>query len=283
MVARMRLRRRYRQHALPDLLILGAQKCGTTSLFAYLSSLPGFIPPTEKELHHFDTMNGDDSWELGLGWYRSQFPLRSELDAASAITGEATPTYMLEPLAMTRIVRHLPDSRWIVVLRDPVERAFSQYSRLVQNVKVKPFAQYISQELTTSEAAQQSRLGPRGRTGGRGQLFVERGHFADQLTLLRSLRPDKPTLVLFSENLFAGDPSSFAILHDFIGLPGPRPELFPHRNLTKAKSELDPSDRAMLIAHYSKVNAGLAELLGSDQFVTIDPQQWPEWVERQAR
>lgn len=283
MVMRMRMHLRNRQHALPDLLILGAQKCGTTSLFAYLSTLPGFIPPSTKELHHFDTRNGDDSWQLGLGWYRSQFPLRSELDAANAITGEASPSYMLEPLAMTRIARHLPDSKWIVVLRDPVERAFSQYSRMVQrllvrNVKVDPFAQYISAELTESEAAQQSRLGPQGTAGGKGQLFVQRGHFADQLTHLRSLRPEQPTLVLFSENLFAGDTSSFEILHDFIGLPDPRPESFPHENLTGVKSEMDPSVRAALIAHYSKVNAGLAELLGSDHFVTIDPQRWPEWV-----
>lgn len=93
------------------------------------------------------------------------------------------------------------------------------------------------------------------------------------------MRPVLPTC----SNLFAGDTSSFEILHDFIGLPDPRPESFPHENFTGVKSELDPSVRAALIAHYSKVNAGLAELLGSDQFITVDPALWPEWAESQAQ
>lgn len=278
MVMRMRLRRRNRHHALPDLLILGAQKCGTTSLFAYLSSLPGFLPPTEKELHHFDTVNGDDSWKLGLGWYRSQFPLRSELDAANAITGEASPSYMLEPLAMTRIARDLPDSKWIVVLRDPVERAFSHYrSRAGRVLASRTFAERVDQELTRLR-----KVGPVRRLDGNGSLLVQRGYFADQLAHLGALRPNRPTLVLFSENLFTGEQSSFELLHEYIGLPAPRPESFPHEYPSASKDDMDPQVRDTLRAQYARVNAGLAELLRSDQFITVDPALWPEWVERRA-
>lgn len=275
----MRARWRSRHHALPDLLILGAQKCGTSSLFAYLASLPGFIPPTKKELHHFDSTSGAPSQEPTMRWYRSQFPFRSRLAAAGAITGEATPSYMFEPLAMDRIARDLPGSKWIVVLRDPVERAFSQYRfRAGRGLESTSFAEQVNQELTRLRD-----VGPVRELRGNGSLLVQRGHFADQLAHLGALRPNRPTLVLFSENLFAGDRSSFELLHDFIGLPEPRPESFPHRNPSAATDDLDPQVRDTLRAQYARVNAGLAELLRSDRFVTVDPALWPNWVESQAR
>jgi len=123
-----------RHRALPSFLILGTQKGGTSSLFGYLAALPGVLAPDTKEIQYFSEMLFPNSYRLlGTGWYRSDFPLRSELRNAGAITGEATPRYMVEQLAMTRISHDLPDSRWIIVLRDPIERALSHHGMYVSH------------------------------------------------------------------------------------------------------------------------------------------------------
>ena len=83
-------------------MILGTQKGGTSSLFAYLAGLPEVVAPETKEIQYFSEMLFPNSYRLlGNGWYRSNFPLRRELRNAGAITGEATPRYMVEQLAMT--------------------------------------------------------------------------------------------------------------------------------------------------------------------------------------
>ncbi len=104
---------------LPDFIILGAQRAGTSSLYYYLSQHPQILPAVRKELHFFD-----DHYRRGLGWYRSQFPTRG---ARGTITGEATPYYLSHPHAPARIQRLLPQARLIVLLRNPVERAISHY------------------------------------------------------------------------------------------------------------------------------------------------------------
>lgn len=273
-----RLRLRSRGRALPDVLILGAQKCGTTSLFTYLMRGPGFLGPAKKELHHFDAVGDERRDEFGITWYRAQFPRRRSLAAAGAITGEASPTYMLEPSAMDRIADDLPDSKWIVVLRDPVERAFSQYSaRVGHDLESEPFDVVIDRELSRLR-----RLGPMRRQRGSGPCFVERGHFADQLAHLAGLRPDRPTLVLFSENLFEQHVDSFELLHTFLDLPLPRPAEFPHANTSPKVGAMDTATREVLTAHFAIVNADLTELLSSAQFLTVDRQDWPDWI-RPAR
>src|SRR3954468_16362601 len=78
---------------LPDVVIVGAQKAGTTSLYAYLTDLPWVLPASRKEVHFFDTCDFD----RGLRAYRANFPLRLHVRLASwlrrrtVITGEATP------------------------------------------------------------------------------------------------------------------------------------------------------------------------------------------------
>ena len=83
------------KRALPDFLIIGAQKSGTTSLYAHLAQHPNIIPPLgKKEVHYWDNPR---NYKKGLLWYRAHFPLIKELQAASAITGEKTPNYLENP------------------------------------------------------------------------------------------------------------------------------------------------------------------------------------------
>ena len=278
---RTRSRWTHRHHALPDFLILGAQKAGTTSLFVHLQKFPQVVAPSTKELHFFSEGRWPGTYaDQGLGWYRSQFPLRAELRDASAITGEATPRYLFEPLALRRAARHLPDSRWIIVLRDPVERALSQYAMLRgKSYSLPPLPKLIERELEARRSGD-----PNAIVCNSPVQFglIGRGCYTDQLRLVQQLRSTRPTLVLFSEHLFEHDRASFDLTHDYLGLPGRDSPKFPHRYRSQRSDAGDDDLRRLLAVGLGDANAELPELLRSEAFLTVDPADWPDWVTRSA-
>lgn len=105
---------------LPDFILLGAQKSGTTSLFSYLTEHPDILrnPLNYKELYFFNTHYGS-----GLNFYRHFFPFKWR----KGLVGEATTTYLHSLEAPERVATCLPDVKLIVILRDPVDRAISHY------------------------------------------------------------------------------------------------------------------------------------------------------------
>ncbi len=85
---------------LPNYLIIGAQRCGTTSLYEYLIRHPRILSSLTKEVHYFDY-----NFDKGQSWYRSFFPsVFSKLYKGNFITGEASPYYFFQPLAPKRIL-----------------------------------------------------------------------------------------------------------------------------------------------------------------------------------
>lgn len=103
---------------LPNFLIIGAMRSGTTSLFAGLSAHPQVFGAPGKELRFFDL-----NYERGLDWYRGRF----EGSDGKVAIGEASQTYMYDHIALDRLAVDLPDVRLIAILRDPVDRAYSHY------------------------------------------------------------------------------------------------------------------------------------------------------------
>jgi hypothetical protein len=108
---------------LPNLLVIGAQKAGTTSLWAYLNEHPEIFMAQEKELHFFDRPR---NWSRGAEWYSRQFTGWS----GEPVIGEATPAYTRFP-QFTDVPRRafevVPKARLIYVVRNPVDRIRSQY------------------------------------------------------------------------------------------------------------------------------------------------------------
>jgi hypothetical protein len=103
---------------LPSFLIIGAQKSGTTTLLDALGHHPGVFAPPD-ELHFFS-----HRWDRGLPWYEAQF---SPTQADDRVIGEKSPSYLSHPDAPGRIAGTLPAARLVVLLRDPVQRAYSHY------------------------------------------------------------------------------------------------------------------------------------------------------------
>src|SRR5215471_396843 len=133
---------------MPDFLIIGGQRCGTASLYYYLTEQHGIISAATKEVHFFD-----DFYTRGLDWYRAQFAtvtykyyIESVL-RHPFITGEASPYYIFHPHAPRRIAQVLPHVKIIALLRNPIDRAYSQHWLEVKGkYETLPFEEAIKRE-----------------------------------------------------------------------------------------------------------------------------------------
>lgn len=108
---------------LPNFLIIGAAKAGTTSLWAYLRDHPRVFMPERKELHFFVT---EKNWDRGVGWYEEQFEGATDTQAV----GEASVSYTRYPDSLGvagRVAKVLPETHLIYLVRHPIERMISQY------------------------------------------------------------------------------------------------------------------------------------------------------------
>ena len=138
-------------HVLPNFMIIGFPKCGTTSLYDYLTQHPQITPPLGKEIDFFDRL-----YERGVNWYRVRFPgkaynfFKHTASNKKIFTGEATPRYVFHPLALQRIKKLIPDSKFIILLRNPIDRAYSHYNMNFQNgYEYRTFEDAIEHEVTS--------------------------------------------------------------------------------------------------------------------------------------
>lgn len=113
---------RFSKTQAPDYLIIGSQKCATTSLYGYLTSHFQVIPAFKKEIEFFSW-----KWLNGIDWYLSHLPPKPEQFETKYITGEACPGYFDYSLAPDRVKGLFPNVKIIIILRDPVQRAISHY------------------------------------------------------------------------------------------------------------------------------------------------------------
>lgn len=130
---------------IPDFLIIGAQKAGTTSMHKYLSMHPQIVMSKKKELHYFDSFLNDNNDSLRK--YKNNFPLRLQI-GQKKIAGETTPYYLFHPHVPKRVKKSIPDVKLIVLLRNPVERAFSLYNAHINSgvEKIQSFKEAIDIE-----------------------------------------------------------------------------------------------------------------------------------------
>jgi Sulfotransferase domain len=256
-----------RARILPSFLIIGAQRAGTTSLFIYLSRHPHVTGPTSgdgtvpwpKELHFFDKR-----FSLGLDWYRSFFPLVAarrlvRLRGHDLVAGEATPSYLFHPAAPERVAACLPEVRLIALLRNPIERAFSQYQKWRR----------MGREHLTFERAIESEVRPR-RSRERPRSYLARGIYVEQLERWLASFPREQLLVIRSEDLMSSPAEVYGEVVDFLGVERWEPESFVLRNRA-SYAPIDPDLRARLEEHFAEPNARLARLLGRDFGWTASP------------
>jgi hypothetical protein len=180
---------------LPNLLIIGAQKCGTTSLHAYLDLHPDVNMAAEKELDFFIE---DRAWRRGVDWYAARFA------ADAAVRGEASPNYTGWPVwdgVPERASAVVPGARLVYLVRDPIERIESHYlQRRLQDGARGEIADVL------------------GDIGDPHNLFVARSRYATQLERWLEHFPQERLLVLSAEELRDARHAAVAAVLAHVGL-----------------------------------------------------------------
>ncbi|WP_374658814.1 sulfotransferase domain-containing protein [Phenylobacterium sp.] len=192
-------------HARIDFIVVGAQKAGTTALHDFLSEDPAYAVSGIKEVHFFDdeTMNWDAP---DYAPYHAHFDWRP-----GAIRGEATPIYLYWPRSLERISVYNPVIKLIVMLRDPVERAWSHWRmETVRGVETRPFSWCIREGRT--------RLFKAAPWGVHREFsYVERGFYGEQMARLLDLFPREQVLVLKAEDLRTAPSAALTRVAAFLG------------------------------------------------------------------
>lgn len=251
--------------ALPDFIVVGAQKAGTATLFACLADHGQVVPSRRREVHFFDGGLDPtvDSYAKGLGWYAGHFPAAADLGAAQ-ITGEASPLYLFNPLAAHRIRATLPGVKLICLLRDPVERAISQYFHEVR-------LGWEDRPIETAMAEEEALLAPLLRDRAYKALdyihksYKARGLYADQLGPYMRLFDRRQIYVAQSEAFFQAPADCLNDLCRFLEItPGYGSDDVPIKNLGWNKTGVPEAVRSELRAYFAQPNRRLARLLDAE-------------------
>jgi sulfotransferase family protein len=249
----------------PDFIMVGAQRCGTTSLFRALMAHPQVVRPTfHKGINYFDL-----NYYRGERWYRGHFPVSALARRRAAGRGapavfEASGYYLYHPFAAQRIARDLPGVKLVVMLRDPVERAFSAYKHeLARGYETESFERALDLEDERLRGEiDRMRDDPRYESfSHRHHSYRHRGQYAEQLARLLELFPADQVHVMESESFFADPAPEYRRLVGFLGLAPFQPASFDRYN-ARPGAGLAEATRKLLAEHFRPHDERLAALLG---------------------
>lgn len=251
---------------LPAFLLAGGQRCGTTSLYRTLAEHPAVLKPVlHKGVHYFDT-----GYAHGPAWYRGHFPLlltakRVERRIGVApLTFESSPYYLFHPLAAGRIARDLPGVKLLVLIRDPVERAYSAHAHeIARGFEDQPFERALELEDERLAGEAERLAADPGANSLRHQHngYLHRGRYVEHLRRLESLLGRARLHVVDSHQFFIEPEPVYAGILDFLGLPAMGTTLFERHN-ARPRSPMAPALRARLEEHFAPYDAELAGWLG---------------------
>ena len=243
---------------IPDFLIIGAQKSGTSSLFLYLSQHPDILSPcVNKELHYFDL-----NFKQSSKWYRAHFPFKK----LGKITGEKSPYYIFHPLVPKRCFEFNPDFRLIALLRDPVKRAYSHYHHEIENRREsRAFRQAVQQDMerVDKDHCLLSRSEISYSQVHHRYSYFARGRYADQFDLWTLLFSREKIYLETAERFFREPQALCSEIFDFLDL-SPWEVTADRLHNKGAYSPMSNEDRLWLAGLYKKHNARLTQDYGVD-------------------
>ena len=255
----------------PDFLLIGAKRAGTTSLWRYLSEHPDVLTlfPRAEKLKGFYYF--DEQFGRGDGWYRSHFPIRARRAAAArrgipTVVGEATPYYLYHPLAPICAHAVVPDAHILVVLRDPVERAYSHYKERRTNhterlgfndaIAAEPERLAGEADLIVSEPGYVS-------FAHRHCSYLDQGRYAPLLSRWFDAFGRDQVHVEISEEMYANPQATLDRVTDRLGIARHALRDTGVHN-AEPDQDLDPELRAHLVESLAPDVRATEELLGRD-------------------
>lgn len=242
----------------PDFIIIGTQRGGTTSLFNYLNVHPQIHLPIIKEIHYFDLQSKKTS-----NWYFAHFPMR--YPKSKFITGEASPYYLFHPDVAMRVAQLLPEIRLIVLLREPVARAYSHYRHSLElGLEHRSFETAAIEEMDLIQSG--TPISSDNIDLHRHQTFIARGLYIEQLENWLNHIPRENILILLSERFFQYPHDTFNEILAFLDVE--EIELPDNFFITYNRGDVNPvmaeDLRRLLRNFYEPFNQQLATQFGLD-------------------
>lgn len=250
---------------LPDFIIVGAQKCGTGTFYNNLVEHPSVIPAFVKEVHFFN-----NNFQKGAHWYKAHFPLSpykyyiTHMCKRAFLTGEATPGYIFHPHAPRRISEIIPKVKIIVLVRNPVDRAYSHYHHEVRKRR---------ETLSFEDAIRMEEERLRGEFGKIMEdenytsfnyfhySYLLKGIYVDQLKRLSNFFNKEQILILKSEDFFHDHQAVFDRVLKFLNLPNWQFKDFRKCNVGHYP-KINITTRRQLLDYFEPHNRRLYEYLG---------------------
>ena len=248
---------------MPDFLIIGAQKGGTTFLYNVLRRHPHFKAAVRKEIHFFDTPR----FRRGVDWYRTRFPQQQQRNGQRVITGEASPYYLFYPHAARRIAEAIPQAKLIALLRNPIDRAYSDYQHTFrQGNETLGFKEALDAEEERLRGEKEKILADESyrSLNYRRYSYLSRGIYVDQLKEWHRYFDLEQLLIVKSEDFFDCPSETLELVVKFLGLPERDIEIGGGRNTGGYSEPMDSDTRQWLREYYEPHNKRLYEYLGVD-------------------
>jgi hypothetical protein len=243
----------------PDFIIIGSQKCGTSTLFKHLRKHPDIQLPKKKELHFFD-----ENFSMGLGWYLQFFNKKDW--PAPVCTGEASPYYFFHPLAPYRIFNTFPDIKLILLLRNPVSRTYSQYHHMKRKGRISlSFEHCIKLEREILAGRREAFFENENHSDMiyRRFSFLARSRYAEQLSVWSKYFPKEQLHIIKSEDYFSYPEKTFQEVFHFLELT-PFEVKFQKEHQASDYPPMKPETRQQLYEYFEPFNQDLYQMTGRD-------------------
>jgi Sulfotransferase domain len=254
----------------PDFVIIGAKRGGTTSMYNYLLEHPAISPlfpgrQRIKGIHFFDS-----EFARGPRWYRSHFPLEvggrhlARPTVRPVLAGEASPYYLFHPLAAQRLSDQFPDVRLIVLLRDPVERAYSHYKERVRhNAESLTFEEALEAEPDRLRGEEERIVAEPGyhSSAHEDHSYLAQGRYLNMLPRWFALFPRENIHLLPSEDFYTDPEQAVNGVWSFLGLAPAQLRSRKRHNYHPAPG-IRADTRARLNKELAEHNHELERLLG---------------------
>lgn len=254
-------------HSLPSFYIIGAAKCGTTSLYQYLIRHPSVNPGIGKELHYFEEL-----YYRGENWYRTCFPFQfqkslAKINKNKLIAGDCTPKYIDHPLVPERIFKLTPNAKFIVMLRNPIDRAFSHYK---MNLKHKYEEKSFEDAIKLEPERIKDQLDFMKQTGKISfdyylYAYLDRGIYVTRLKHWMNIFPKKNFLIIKSEDFYSDPSIEYNRVLKFLDLKKfELDEYGIHMSGSFKEKQIDKDFRKKLQEFYQPYNEELYSFLNKD-------------------
>ena len=245
---------------LPDFFVIGPGRTGTTSLFYYLDQHPSLSKSAYDELGFFDV-----NFHLGLHWYRSLFPsiftkFRIKSKTNFFMTYDVTPSYVRRPWIARRIKKLFPNSKLIIVLRNPIDKTYSHYYLSTISGETRNFEEVIKKDMDDISKWNVSLKDDNYFATKVENSKLARGFYVEQLLPWFELFPKNQILIISSEELASNTKNVMSEIFKFLNLPDYKIPNIEKVNVSKY-SKMNPDTRKILIDFFKPYNEQLFKFL----------------------